>query len=212
VFVSRRSDLSGARAGEELRRTGLEAGCGSDLTRRSTVVPRAALDCDPLPHLEHWPSGRIAPVRTDWVASGSIAVPERGWTVRYWGDRDDEDGAQARAPVRDEYAELLGSDWEASGDGTYRYVGRASSLPGDDSQELTGAQRALLRTIGSYGATEAELESLPTGAEMTELIEAGYVTHEPMESTGLPDAWYLTDSGADAMGVAPAQLRGVGDR
>jgi hypothetical protein len=129
--------------------------------------------------------------------------------VRYWGDRDDEDRAQARAPVRDEYAELLGSDWEPSGDGTYRYVGRSSSLPGDDSPGLTAAQRALLRTIGSYGATEAALDSLTTGSEMAELIAAGYVTHEPMESSGLPDAWYLTDTGANAMGLYPAHLRGV---
>ena len=131
--------------------------------------------------------------------------------MRYWGDRDQEDGAQAQAPVRDEYAELLGSDWEPSGEGTYRYVGRSSSLPGDDSSELTAAQRALLRTIGSYGATEAQLESLTTGSEMAELLAAGYVTHEPMESSGLPDAWYLTDSGANATGVIPTHLRGVGD-
>jgi hypothetical protein len=77
------------------------------------------------------------------------------------------------------------------------------------SMDLTAAHRAVLRTIGSKGATRDELGPFAQGSEMRELIAAGYVTLEAVEATGLPDAWYLTPTGATAIGVNTHHSNGV---
>jgi hypothetical protein len=52
--------------------------------------------------------------------------------------RERGDADNPRHPSTDEYSRILGDEWEALGDGTYRFVGKQNSTP-----ELRWADRPL---------------------------------------------------------------------
>ena len=84
----------------------------------------------------------------------------------------------------------------------------------DPILELTPRHRQVLATIATAGAARDKLGDLATSREMSDLIDAGLVTYEPIilgeTKTGPSiDGWYLTPSGAVATGLNPDFLRGA---
>jgi len=71
--------------------------------------------------------------------------------------------------------------------------------------ELTFRHRQVLGTIGRFGATRERLGHLATSRELLELIDAQFVSHEPIHTHRF-DAWYLTRAGAAAFGLNPRSI------
>ncbi len=59
--------------------------------------------------------------------------------------------------------------------------------------------------IGRFGATRARLGHLAASRALLELVDARLVTHEPRHAHPL-DAWYLTVSGSEALGLTPPPI------
>jgi hypothetical protein len=84
----------------------------------------------------------------------------------------------------------------------FRFATKPPTVP---AVELAFRHRRLLGMIGRFGATRARLGHLATSSDLLELIDARLVTHEPRHAHPL-DAWYLTVSGFEALGLTPSAI------
>ena len=82
----------------------------------------------------------------------------------------------------------------------------------DEPLSLTAAHEDVLATIGPSGGTNIRLRAIAHSREIYELERAGYVWRDFVEmsepGTDNPDVaiWYLTDRGAEAVGIDPKRI------
>jgi hypothetical protein len=71
------------------------------------------------------------------------------------------------------------------------------------SPHLTVAQMNTLELVGRSGGSSLRLADVATRAELLDLERAGYLWHESADTMRI---WYLTDPGAEAVGIDPARI------
>ena len=82
----------------------------------------------------------------------------------------------------------------------------------DEPLSLTREHENVLATIGPSGGTNIRLRDLAHSREIYELERAGYVwrdfveTSEPGTESTEVAIWYLTDRGAEAIGIDPERI------
>jgi hypothetical protein len=82
----------------------------------------------------------------------------------------------------------------------------------DEPLSITTAHEDVLATIGPSGGTSIRLRELANGREIYELERAGYVWRDfvGLRESGTDNTedaiWYLTDRGAEAVGIDPKRI------